>query len=157
MTEQYRKYDKKTKLSVVMAADLVGVTAAAEQAGIPVTTASYWVNDPKFAEFRSKTREDLDAEVSVIAHLALRRVAETIDQMEPRDALFAMEKATTLMLLTRGEATSRTESKDTTHDLDNETRQRLTAWLDRRMDSDAGATDSVPAGAGAEVREPAAG
>lgn len=154
---EYRKYDRKTKLAVVMAADMVGVVQAEKQSGIPESTIRYWMEKPEFAEFRAKTREDLEAEVSLVAHLALRRVAQTIDTMEPRDALFAMEKATTLMLLTRGEATTRTETKDITHDLDNETRQKLTAWIDRRVDTDAGATDSVPAGVGAEVREPAAG
>lgn len=109
-----RRYDQKQKLSAVLAADLVGVTAAAEQTGIPHQTISYWLDDPKFSDIRRKTREDLADEIKTVAHLAWQRVAQTIGQMEPRDALFAAEKATSLQLLMSGEATARTESRELT-------------------------------------------
>lgn len=124
MTERtpYRKYDKRTKLAVVMAADMVGVVQASEQSGIPHSTISSWVDRPEFAEIRRKTREDLASEIKTVAHLAWQRIAETIKEMEPRDALFAADKASTLMLLMSGEATSRTESRSLMDDLnDHET------------------------------------
>lgn len=132
MTER-RRYTRKQKLSVVMAAEMVGVTAAAEQAGIPVETASYWIHRPEFAEFRSKARADLEEEVRVVAHMAWKRVAETLPHMEPRDALFAADKASTLLQLVSGQATDRHEVRDVTGNLDDHERAQLAdaidAWL----------------------------
>ncbi len=51
-----------------------------------------------------------------------------------------------------GEATGRTESKDITHDLDRDTRRRITEWLDRQLDPVAGGAGGVPEESGAEVR-----
>ena len=112
MTRQYRKYDRKTKLAVVMAADMVGLVQAEKQSGIPGSTIAYWMDKPEFAEFRAKAREEMADEIKVVAHLAWKRIAETIGTMEPRDALFAAEKATSLHLLMTGEATSRSEHRD---------------------------------------------
>src|SRR5665213_1580845 len=93
-----RRYTKRQKLSAVMASDMLGVVAASDQSGIPATTIEYWLHKPEFAEFRTKTREDLVEEVGIVAHLAWQRVAEALKRgdLEPRDALFAADKATTL-------------------------------------------------------------
>ena len=107
-----RTYTKKVKLAAVMAADMVGVVQAEEQTGIPESTIRYWMDRPEFAEFRAKAREDLAEEVKVAAHLSWQRVVELAPTMEPRDAIFAAEKATTLMALLSGGATSRTELRD---------------------------------------------
>jgi hypothetical protein len=66
-------------------------------------------------------------EVLVVAHLAWRRVAEHLRDgtLEPRDALFAAEKATTLYQLVSGAATSRVESKDITNELTDDERDVL--------------------------------
>ena len=114
-----RRYTRKQKLSAVMASDMLGVVAAADQSGIPATTIEYWLHKPEFAEFRTKTREDLAEEVGIVAHLAWQRVAEALKRgdLEPRDALFAADKATTLYQLVTGEATQRTEQRDITADL----------------------------------------
>lgn len=109
-----RRYTKKTKLSAVMAADMVGVVAAEEQTGIPESTIRYWMDKPEFAEFRARAREDLAEEVKVAAHLSWKRVAELAPTMEARDAIFAAEKATSLQLLLSGGATVRTEVRDIT-------------------------------------------
>src|SRR5882672_6902848 len=61
---------RKQKLSAVLAADMVGVVAAAKQTGIPESTIRYWAEKPEFAEYRAKTREDLADEVRITAHLA---------------------------------------------------------------------------------------
>jgi len=114
-----RRYTRKQKLSAVMASDMLGVVAAADQSGIPATTIEYWLHKPEFAEFRTKTREDLAEEVGIVAHLAWQRVAEALKRgdLEPRDALFAADKATTLYQLVTGEATQRTEQRDITAEL----------------------------------------
>ena len=107
-----RRYTKAEKLSAVLAADMVGLTAASEQTGVPKSTLVYWVEKPEFAQFRTKAREDLADEIKVVAHLAWMRTAEALRDgtMEPRDVLFAAEKATNLQLLMSGEATARTET-----------------------------------------------
>lgn len=109
-------YTRKQKLSVVMAADMLGVSVASEQAGIPYRTVGYWMNLPEFAEYRQRAHEDLAEEVGIVAHLAWQRVAEALreNRLDPRDALFAADKATTLYQLVTGEATNRTEMRDVT-------------------------------------------
>jgi hypothetical protein len=111
-----RHYTKKTKLAAVIAADMSGVVEAERQTGIPESTIRYWAAQPEFAEIRAKTREDLADEIKIVAHLAWERIAQALraGDMEPRDALFAAEKATSLRLLMSGDATSRTETRDIT-------------------------------------------
>ncbi len=138
-----RKYTAKQKLSAVMAAELVGVTVASEQSGIPHRTIGYWLDQPEFAEYRRKAREDLVEEVGVVAHLAWQRVAEALraGSLEPRDALFAADKATTLYQLVTGQATNRTETRDVTAHLDDHELDAVEEWLHelarQRMTADA--------------------
>lgn len=115
-----RRYTKKEKLAAVLAAELSGVTEAAKQTGIPKTTLHYWTEQPEFVQFRTRTREDLADEVRVVAHLAWKRIAQSLisGEMEPRDAIFAAEKSSSLMQLLTGEATSRTETRNLADDLD---------------------------------------
>ncbi len=109
-----RRYAKREKLAAVMAAEMGSLTQASEQTGIPLSTIAYWTHRPEFAEVRSKTREDLGEEIKMVAHLAWTRIAEALrdGSMEPRDAIFAAEKATSLQLLMSGDATARTETRD---------------------------------------------
>ena len=138
----HRRYTKRQKLSAVLAADMVGVVAAEEQTGIPESTIRYWMDKPEFAEIRAKTREDLADEIKAVAHLAWQRVASSLasGEMEPRDAIFAAEKATTLQLLMSGEATERTENVSITDGLDDHEKQALgdaiRAELARRTDAE---------------------
>lgn len=131
MTER-RRYTRKQKLATVMAAELVGVTEAAKQAGIPHQTVTYWMERPEFGEYRRKAREDLAEEVGIVAHLAWQRVAEALraDRLEPRDALFAADKATTLYQLVTGQATTRSEHRDITDTMDDTERAKLAAAID---------------------------
>jgi hypothetical protein len=126
---------KRQKLAAVLAADMVGVVAAAEQSGIPESTIRYWAQKPEFAEYRAKARQDLVDEVGVVAHLAWRRVAEALlaGTMEPRDALFAADKATSLYQLVTGEATQRTESRELTEGLDDHERATLRKMLEDEL------------------------
>lgn len=127
-----RRYTKAEKLSAVLAAEMTGVVAVQDQSGIPESTIRYWMDQPEFAAYRAKAREDLKDEITVVAHLAWQRVAEGLQkgQLEPRDALFAAEKATTQYLLMSGEATSRTEQRSVTDDLGDDEKQRLRDWID---------------------------
>lgn len=109
-----RRYTKRQKLATVMAAEMTSLTEASETSGIPLTTIKYWMDSPEFAEVRSKTREDLAEEIKVVAHLAWQYVTKAMQTgtMEPRDAIFAAEKATSLQILMTGGATARTETRD---------------------------------------------
>jgi transposase-like protein len=115
-----RRYTKRTKLAAVMAAEMSGLTEASESLGIPKSTIKYWTDDPYFAQFRTKTREDLADEVKTVAHLAWQSVATSLRNgtMEPRDAIFAAEKASSLQILMSGGATARTETRDISGTLD---------------------------------------
>lgn len=126
-----RSYTKAEKLSAVLSAEMTGVVATEKSTGIPESTIRYWMDKPEFAEYRAKAREDLKDEITVVAHLAWQRVAEGLQRgdMEPRDALFAAEKATTQYLLMSGEATSRSETRSVTDDLDDTERERLRQWI----------------------------
>jgi hypothetical protein len=74
--------------------------------------------------------------------------------MEPRDAIFAAEKATTLQLLMKGEATARTETRDIFEQYDDHESELLgdviREELARRADEHAAAgtvADTAEAGA----------
>ncbi len=127
----HRRYQKREKLSAVLAAEMGGVVQAEAATGIPESTIRYWMSQPEFAEVRAKTREDLADEIKVVAHLAWKRIAEALrsGEMEPRDAIFAAEKATSLQLLMAGEATARTENVSITDGLDDHERDALAAAI----------------------------
>ncbi len=149
-----RRYTKREKLATVLAADMSGLTPTAEATGIPKSTIFYWMDQPEFAHVRTKTREDLREEISTVAHLAWQRVARALasGEMEPRDAIFAAEKATSLQLLMAGEATARNEIVSITDGLDDHEKRALSDAirdeLARRADAQAAKPavgDPVPA------------
>jgi transposase-like protein len=115
-----RRYTQRTKLAAVMAAEMTSLTETAKTTGIPKTTIKRWLDHPDYAQVRTNTREDLAEEIGVVAHLAWSHVARSLRDgtMEPRDAIFAAEKATSLQLLMTGGATARTETRDITGTLD---------------------------------------
>ena len=141
-----RRYDKRTKLAAVVAAEMTSLTEASETTGIPKSTVKYWMDDPAFAQVRTKTREDLADEIKVVAHLAWRRIAEALrtGEMEPRDATFAAEKATSLQILMTGGATARTESRELNDLPDSAYVDALREW--KRISRDSGENpDPTPA------------
>lgn len=126
-----RKRPRRQKLAAVLAADMVGVVAASEQTGIPESTIRYWATKEEFAPYRAKAREDMVDEVGIVAHLAWQRVAEALREgkLEPRDALFAADKATTLYQLVTGEATSRSESRELIAGFEDGEREAVAEWF----------------------------
>ena len=148
MARTRKRYSEPTKLSAVMAAEMTGVTATERATGIPKETIHYWMQRPEFAQYRTKVREDLKDEITVVAHLAWQRVGEYLHNgtLEPRDALFAAEKATVQYLLMSGEATTRSESTTLTEDMNDHERAALRRILYDALDRPAGAdstSDSV--------------
>lgn len=120
---------KRVKLAAVMAAEVSGVVEASRQTGIPHATISYWASKPEFDEIRRKTREDLAEEVKIAAHVTWARVVELAPTMEARDAIFASEKAATIMSLLSGDATSRTEHRELVDGMDDHEREVLQGIL----------------------------
>lgn len=121
---------KRQKLAAVMAAEMVGIVQASKQSGIPESSIRVWRDKPEYAEIRAKTREDLADEVKLAAHLAWRRVIELAPVMEARDAIFASEKAATILQLLSGEATARTETRTLTDAMDDHERAALRSVLE---------------------------
>lgn len=106
------------------------VAAAAEAAGIPETTVRYWMDRPEFVELRTKTREDGAAGWSVLMHLAQRRLADLIDQMEPRDLIVLGGVAAEKSQLLSGGATARTETHALADGLDDHEKATLRKVID---------------------------
>ena len=152
MAEKRRRYTHDQKAKAVAHAEINGFQQASEAMGIPESNIRYWWDQPKFADLREKTREDKRDGYRVIVTLAQDRLIQLIPSMEPRDLTILLGVAQDKDLLLSGDPTSRSETKDTTHDLDPDTRRRITDWLDKRLDPDAGPTDVVPEDTGAEVR-----
>jgi hypothetical protein len=127
---------KRVQLATVLAAEASGQMAAARATGIPRETIRDWMAKPEYAEIRRKTREDLAEEYKVAAHLAVKRVTELLPTMEARDAIFAFEKSAELSQLLSGQATTRSETRDLTAELDDHERDILAAVIRKAIDEE---------------------
>lgn len=112
--------DKRVRAKAVSLALVTGAAEASRQTGIPERSIRVWMDNPEFAELRTKTREELSEGFKALAHLSMTRLLEQVRAglVEPRDLTILLGVATDKHLLLTGEATTRTESKDITHDLD---------------------------------------
>lgn len=136
-----RRYTKRQKVTAVVAAEFAGVTAAAEQLGIPPTTLDYWMDLPEFVALRAKTREDLAEESQTLAHKVLGEIMRRLPEFEPRDLSILYGILTDKAQLLSGAATSRVESKDITNDLTDDERDVLRKAIREAVD----AQETVPA------------
>ncbi len=127
---EHRRYSRRTKTGVVIAAVATSVAAAAESAGIPESTVHYWFDSPEFAEVRTKTREDLAAESMGMAHKVLSEITRRLPEFEPRDLSVLYGILTDKGQLLAGHATARTETRDLTDSLDDHERQNLRDAID---------------------------
>jgi hypothetical protein len=153
---EHRRYTKRQKMHAVTAALASSVSAAADSTGIPRTTIDYWLDAPEFGELRQKTRDDLAAEMSMLAHLAASKLAKAIiaGEVEARDLIVALGVSTDKAQLLSGAATSRTENRTLTDGLNDHEKQQLRDALDRLLADAPEAAAGVDAvGVGAEVRE----
>jgi ferritin-like protein len=132
MPEPRRKYVRHTKaqkLSAVLAAEIVGQQATAEQTGIPLSTIHSWMDNPEFAEFRKKTRDDMAEEMRVIAHLALSQITKRIAEFEPRDLSILLGIAIDKSQLLAGQPTDRTELLNVTDGMNDHEKATLAKLL----------------------------
>ena len=121
-----RRYTKRTKINAVIAAELTSTRAAAEAAGIPERTVGYWMDDPAFAQYRTKTREELGPEGIALAHNVLGEIKRRLPEFEPRDLTILYGVLVDKGQLLSGQATSRSEHRDVTAELDDHERETLT-------------------------------
>lgn len=133
-----------------------GATVASEATGIPRPTIIGWRDSPEFDELRQRTREVATNELWAFVQKGFRRVGELLDSADDvQKTATATAIIADKMLLLRGEATSRYESRDVTSDLDDHERGLLNdairGELARRTDSPAeGDAVGVPAATGAD-------
>ena len=104
-----RRYTHAEKAKAVAAAEVNGVTQAADSLGIPRKTLEYWVDAPQFADLRQKTREEKRDGYRVLVALAQKRLMELIPSMEPRDLTILLGVSQDKDLLLGGDATTRSE------------------------------------------------
>lgn len=129
-----RRYTKRQKAAAVVTAELSSTLAAAEAHGIPESSIRYWLDDPRFAELRVKTREETAEGFGVLIHMAQARLQELIPTMEPRDLTILLGVATEKGQLLAGHATARTETRDL-DSLDDHERDALRDAIDRELES----------------------
>lgn len=131
-----RRYTKRQKIAAVIAAEMTTQASAAEQAGVPRKTLAYWFDDPAFAEYRQKVREDLGPEGIALAHNVLGEIKRRLPEFEPRDLSTLYGILIDKAQLVTGHATTRTETRDITETLTPEAVDALAdevdAWLKAR-------------------------
>lgn len=126
-----RRYTRREKVTTVMAAEMTSVSEAARAKGYPRKTVEYWFDDPEFAVYRQKTREDIAPEAISLIHLALETIKRKLDQFEPRDLTVLVGVLTDKSQLLTGKATERTEQ--ITGGMDDHEREALRSVLDEAM------------------------
>jgi hypothetical protein len=130
-----RRYTKHDKATAVIAAEMSNAASAAAATGIPESSIRYWLDSPKFAELRTKTRDDLAAGFHVLAQKAQERLEALIPTMEARDLTILLGVATDKGQLLSGGATGRTETRSLDDTLDDHERQTLRKAIDRELES----------------------
>lgn len=121
-----RHYTVKDKARAVGIALVEGQREAERQTGIPQKTIDYWMDDPAFAQLRSRTREEVALEFWTVIQLAVKHVKAGLEGDEPlRDKAQALGVLYDRYALLSGQATSRTEHRDLTADLDDHEKATL--------------------------------
>lgn len=108
-----RRYTTRTRAKAVGIAVVDGVTAAAEQTGIPRKTIEYWIDKPEFAELRQKSRGEVADQFWAAIQVGLKEVAEGLKGDAPlRDKSVALGILWDKHALMTGDVTGRTESRE---------------------------------------------
>lgn len=108
-----------------MAAVAVNAEAAAEQTGVPRRTIRYWLDAPEFADLRQKTQRDQAEGARVLALEVAGEIRRRLPEFEPKDLAVLYGILVDKAQLMSGEATTRTETRDLTGDLDDHERKAL--------------------------------
>lgn len=125
----HRRYTKRQKATVVIAAEMTTAAAASETSGVPESTVRYWMDSPEFVELRAKTREDLAAESKALAHKTLEAIQRRLPEFEPRDLTILYGVLTDKAQLLAGEATARLEHRELLEAFDDHEKGAVADWL----------------------------
>jgi hypothetical protein len=111
-----------------------GGAQASRETGIPEGTIYAWMVDPEFKELQERTKEAVAAEWWSIVQFGFRRVRELLkDEKDTQRAATATAIVTDKMLLLRGDATTRTETRAITDGWDDEERDALKRAIDAEL------------------------
>jgi hypothetical protein len=111
----YQKRSAKAKGEAVGIAVLEGVTEAERQTGIPKETIHYWLDEPEFAQFRTRARDEMATDVKAAFLKGLHRTVELLAKdTDLRAVGDVTDKLGNRYALLSGEATARTEHRDLT-------------------------------------------
>ena len=128
---KYARHTKAEKAAAIVAAEVLGQTAAAEQTGIPLSTLHQWLADPQYADLRTKTRADLTAEIGALVHLVLAQIVQRLPDFEPRDLSVLFGIAVDKSQLISGQPTGRIET--VTDGLNDHEKEALRKVLDEAI------------------------
>ena len=153
-----RRHTQRERAQAVATAErLNSAEAASKELGIAARTIRRWRDDPEMADIVRKTREETAEDVTAAMVLSWARLIERLqrDEVDTRDLIILAGVATDKAQLLSGAATSRTESRDITDDLDDHESdligEAIRNELARRANADAAKTEVAAAGeAGAE-------
>jgi hypothetical protein len=146
------KYGDEARATAITLAQAKGTKTASAETGIPERTIGDWLSDPRYAELRAKTRDDIAEQSKVIAQLAGGEIASRIRAGGFKDTALVMAFGVAIdkLQLLSGEATARTEVRDLGRELsDEELRAELRrVWTRPDQDGAAEAVEGTPAGEG---------
>ncbi len=125
-----RTYTRRTKLTVVGEAEVIGVRPAARKHRVPESTIRHWRETPDMARLRAEKREDVAADVWTAFQVGVRRVLELIPQT---DDLQKVATATGIIYdkfaLLSGEATERLEHRELLETFNDGEVEAVEEWL----------------------------
>lgn len=135
MRGQKRDARDRTRALAVVAA--TGSVAEAErETGIPHQTIHQWLDSDEYGELRQRTKEAVAEEWWAIVQTAFRRVLNTLENTDdPVKVATAGAIVFDKLALTRGEATTRTESRDLNGSLDDHELTRLREIVHSAVDT----------------------
>lgn len=131
-----------------------GIAEASRQTGIPEPTINAWFHSSEFEELRSRTKEQVAEEWWGIVQRGFRKTAELLDgTTDAQKAATATAIIADKMLLIRGEATVRNETRSLVDGFDDHEKRALRDAIDAQLDA-SGETARDPADAAVETASP---
>lgn len=131
MAERRRRYSKAEEAAAVGLAIATGQRAASEATGVPLTTLHQWYHRPEYEQLRTTARSEVAEAMWAAAQLGVAAMVDALDnpKVSLRDKTDATSMLTEKYLLLTGQATSRSESRSLTDELDDDERSRLRDWI----------------------------
>lgn len=138
MAQTRRRYGTKTRVKSVTQALATSVAAASRATGIPESNIRRWKDDPEMAEYGAKTREEIAEESRALSVKVLAEIRERLPEFDPKDLAVLYGILVDKGQLLAGDATSRTEHRDLTTELNDHERETLTQIIREATEVHAG-------------------